>query len=68
MEKFRVKQERTYTTWLTIEAETRDEAEKKYWQMMEDGEAYHQELKQMDVGDETYTIYRTLENGRNVTW
>jgi len=68
MEKFRVKLERTYTTWLTIEAETRDEAEKKYLQMVNDGEVYNQELKQMGGVEDTYTIYRTLENGRNVTW
>lgn len=64
MQKFRVKLERTYVTWLTIEAESRKQAEEKYWEMVEEGEAYHQELKQMDVGDETYTIYRVMDNGR----
>lgn len=68
MEKFRVKQERTYTTWLTIEAETRKQAEEKYWDMVETGEAYSEELNQMEVGNETYEIYRVLPNGRHASF
>lgn len=54
---FRVKQERTYTTWLTIEADTKEEAESKYLTLLGDGTAYNEELEQMDVGNETYEIY-----------
>jgi len=68
MEKFRVKQSRTYHTWVTIEAETRSEAEQKYLEMLGNGEDYDFVSRQMGDVDETYTIYRTLENGRNVTW
>ena len=53
---YRVKQQRTYTTWLTIEADNMEEAEAKYQQMLDDGSAYHQELEQMDVDDEDYKI------------
>lgn len=53
---YRVKQQRTYTTWLTIEADNMEEAEAKYQQMLDDGSAYDKELEQMDVGDEDYKI------------
>lgn len=54
---FRIKQVRTYTTWLTIEADTIEEAEKKYGEMLDDGSAYDQELQQMSVDGEDYEIY-----------
>lgn len=54
---FQIKQERTYTTWLTIEADSQTEAEAKYLQMVEEGTAYEQELEQMNVDGEDYTIY-----------
>lgn len=59
--KFRIKQERTYTTWLTIEADNYDEAEAKYLEMVYNGSAYHEELEQMNVGDENYEIYKSRE-------
>ena len=43
--KFRIRQQRTYTTWLTIEADNYDEAESKYLDMVYDGSAYHEELE-----------------------
>ena len=54
---FQIKQERTYTTWLTIEADSQTEAEVKYLQMVEEGTAYEKELEQMNVDGEDYTIY-----------
>lgn len=54
---FRIKQVRTYTTWLTIEADNIEEAEKKYGEMLDDGSAYDQELEQMNVDGEDYEIY-----------
>lgn len=57
MKKFRVKQERTYTTWLTIEADSKENAEEIYLKMVDDGTAYSLELEQMNVGDEDYEIY-----------
>jgi acyl-CoA-binding protein len=54
---YQIKQERTYTTWLTIEADSQAEAEAKYLQMVEEGTSYEQELEQMNVDGEDYTIY-----------
>lgn len=68
MEKFRVKQTRTYTTWLTIEAETRKQAEEKYFHMVDNGEAYNDELNQMEIGNETYEFHRVLPNGRHANF
>ena len=59
--KYRIKQQRTYTTWLTVEADNHDEAESKYLDMVADGSAYHEELEQMNVGDEDYEIYKERE-------
>lgn len=55
--KFQIKQERTYTTWLTIEANSEAEAEAKYLEMREDGSAYAEELEQCNVDNEDYSIY-----------
>jgi hypothetical protein len=55
--KYQIKQQRTYTTWLTIEASSEAEAEAKYLEMVDNGTAYDQELEQMNVDGEDYTIY-----------
>lgn len=59
---YRVKQVRTYTTRLWIEAENIDEAEAKYLEMLNDGSVYSLELEQMDVSDEDYKITESLRN------
>ena len=64
---YRIKQERTYTTWLTVKADSHDEAESKYLDMIADGSAYNEELEQMNVGDETYEIYPSYEKETKVS-
>jgi hypothetical protein len=54
--KYTIKQQRTYTTYLTIEANNEAEAEKKYLELLDEGVAYEQELEQMNVDGEDYTI------------
>ena len=56
---YRVRQERTYITWLTVEANSESEAESKYFELITNGTAYDEELKQMNVDDESYEIYPT---------
>jgi hypothetical protein len=55
---FQIKQERTYTTWLTIEANTIEEAEVKYLQMRDEGTTFSEELEQCNVDNEDYTIFK----------
>jgi hypothetical protein len=62
--KYSVRQKRTYTTWLTIEADSLEEAEQSYLTMVDDGSAYDQELEQMDVDNESYEIYGELTESR----
>jgi hypothetical protein len=54
---FQIKQVRTYTTWLTIEATSKAEAETKYLEMVFHGTAFNEELEQMNVDGEDYSIY-----------
>ncbi len=42
---------------MTIEASSQAEAEAKYLEMVDNGTAYDQELEQMNVDGEDYTIY-----------
>lgn len=64
---YRIKQERTYTTWLTVEADSYDEAEAKYFEMMLSGIVYNEELEQMDVSNDTYEIYPQYEKETKVS-
>jgi hypothetical protein len=54
---FIIKQERTYTTYLSVEADSIEEAEAEYLHMVSNGVAYHEELEQMNI-DENYEIYK----------
>lgn len=56
---YQVRQERTYITWLKVEANSESEAESKYFELVTNGTAYDEELKQMNVDDESYEIYPT---------
>lgn len=53
---FNVKQTRTYVTYFTIEADSKEEAEKIYLELVNNGIAYAVELEQMGVEDESYEI------------
>lgn len=64
---YRIKQERTYVTWLTVEADNYDEAETKYFDMVLDGTAYHQELEQMNIESDDYVIYPSHEKETKVS-
>lgn len=54
---FQIKQVRTYTTWLTIEANSKAEAEAMYLEMVFNGTAFNGELEQMNIDGEDYSIY-----------
>jgi hypothetical protein len=56
---YQIRQERTYITWLTVEANSESEAESRYLELIANGTAYDEELKQMNVDDENYEIYPT---------
>lgn len=55
---FRIKQERTYITWLTIEANTIEEAEEKYLQMRDEGTTFSEELDACIIENEDYRIFK----------
>lgn len=55
---YQIRQERTYVTWLTVEASSESEAESKYFELVANGTAHKEELKQMNV-DDSYEIYPT---------
>jgi len=56
MKTYNIKQTRTYVTRVTIEAESKDEAEKKYESLVEDGTIYQLELEQMEIRDDKVVI------------
>ena len=56
MKTFRVKFERVYTTYVTIEASSESEAYDKFESMMDDGLISEKELEQMNIGNEDVTI------------
>jgi len=65
--KYYIEQQRTYTTWLVVEADNYDEAETKYLELVENGTAYDEELKQMNVGDEDYEIHQASEKEEEIS-
>ena len=56
--KFEVKQERTFVTWLTIEANTIEEANANYEEMRKDGTAFSEELEQCNIDNDVVTIFK----------
>jgi hypothetical protein len=53
---FNVKVSRTYVTRLMIEADSKDEAQKKYDALVDDGTIYQLELEQMEIRDDEVVI------------
>ena len=49
-------QTRTYRTTLVVEADDIQEAENKYFELRASGHAFDEELRQMDIDEETFNI------------
>ena len=46
----------TYRTTLVVEADDIQEAENKYFELIASGHAFDEELRQMDIDEETFNI------------
>ena len=59
MKKFRVKVQRTYTTWINVEEKSYKTLEEKLIDHDEDlwDKIYEQEMEQMDIDDNDWQIY-----------
>jgi hypothetical protein len=59
MKKFRVKVQRTYTTWINVEEKSYKTLEEKLIDHDEDlwDRIYEQEMEQMDIDDNDWQIY-----------
>ena len=59
MKKFRIKVQRTYTTWINVEEKSYKTLEEKLIDHDEDlwDKIYEQEMEQMDIDDNDWQIY-----------
>ena len=58
MKNYQVKFVREYVTFVTIQANDLDEAEKKMDELISEGIIYDMELEQMNVRNEEYSIIK----------
>jgi hypothetical protein len=49
-------QTRTYRTTLVVKADSLQEAEDKYFELIQSGHAFNEELSQMDITDNEFQI------------
>lgn len=56
MKTYTIIQRRTYTTHIDIQADSKEEAERRYYEMVNDGSAYDMEMEQMNVDFDEFEI------------